>query len=156
MVHPMLLTGFDMVVFFTNLCLMEFQVRSLVLFLLFSVIRRLRRLYTESFYENIQLVLEFLIAPLLVLHFSYYTLMTFLILSVILLSILMIVHSALSVIRNWLLTWIWSTRHCRLGQEVACLFQRWKSSTCFASQLISVSNGTGAMYVKMDGPVLEE
>ena len=57
-------------------------------------------------------MLEFLYAPLLVLHFSYYTLMTFLtILFVILLFILMILISILSVIRhlicgnslNWLL-----------------------------------------------------
>ena len=36
--YPRLLTGFDMLVFFTNLSLMEFQVRYLALFLLFSVI----------------------------------------------------------------------------------------------------------------------
>ena len=55
---------------------------------------------------------EILKAPFLVLHFSYYTLMTFLMmLSVILLSMLMILLSILSVIRhlicgnnlNWLL-----------------------------------------------------
>ena len=27
--------------------------------------------------------------------------------------------------------WIWSTRHCGLGQEVACWFQCWKNSTGF-------------------------
>ena len=44
-----------------------------------------------NLHKNIQLMLEFLKAPLLVLHFSYYTLMTFLtMLSVILLSMLMI------------------------------------------------------------------
>ena len=37
-IYPRLLTGFGMLVFFTNLSLMEFQVRYLVLFLLFSVI----------------------------------------------------------------------------------------------------------------------
>ena len=60
---------------------------------------------------NIQLMLELLKAPFLVLHFSYYTLMTFLMmLSVILLSMLILL-SILSVIRhlicgnnlNWLL-----------------------------------------------------
>ena len=50
----------------------------------------------------------------------YCTLMTFLMmLSVILLSLLMILLSILGVI----LTWIWSTRHSGLGQEVACWFQ---------------------------------
>ena len=64
--YPRLLTGFDMLVFFTNLNLMEF-----------------------------------LKDPFLVLHFSYYTLMTFLtMLSVILLSMLMILLSFLSVIRH--------------------------------------------------------
>ena len=42
-------------------------------------------------HKNIQLMLELLKAPFMLLHFSYYTLMTFLImLSVILLSMLMI------------------------------------------------------------------
>ena len=38
LIYPRLLTGFGMLVFFTNLSLMEFQVRYLPLFLLFSVI----------------------------------------------------------------------------------------------------------------------
>ena len=36
--YPKLLTGFDMLVFFTNFILMEFQFRYLALFLLFSII----------------------------------------------------------------------------------------------------------------------
>ena len=65
-----------------------------------------------SHHKNIQLMLEFVKALFLILHFSYYTLMTFLMmLSVILLSMLMILLSILSVIRhlicgnnlNWLL-----------------------------------------------------
>ena len=112
LIYSWLLTGFGMLVFFTNLCLMEFQVRYLVLFLLFSVIDDFEWFWMESLHKNIQLMLEFLKAPFLVLHFSYYTLMTFLMmLSVILLSILMILLSILSVIRhlncgnnlNWLL-----------------------------------------------------
>ena len=66
----------------------------------------------ESLLKNIQLMWEFLKAPFLVLHFSYYTLMTFLMmLSVIMQSMLMILLSILSVIGhlisgnnlNWLL-----------------------------------------------------
>ena len=38
LIYPMLLTKFGMLVYFTNLGLMEFQVRYLALFLLFSVI----------------------------------------------------------------------------------------------------------------------
>ena len=51
-------------------------------------------------HKNIQLMLELLKAPFLVIKFSYYTLMTFLvILSVIFLLMLMILLSALSMIR---------------------------------------------------------
>ena len=38
LIYPRLLTGFGMLVFFTNLNIMEFQVRYLAIFLLFSVI----------------------------------------------------------------------------------------------------------------------
>ena len=104
--------GFGMLVFFLNLSLMEFQVRYLALFLLFSVIDGFEWFWTESCHKNIQLMLEFLKAAFLVLHISYYTLMTFvMMLSVILLSMVMILLSILSVIRhlicgnklNWLL-----------------------------------------------------
>ena len=94
-------TGFGMLVFFTNLGLMEFQVRHFTLFLLFSVIGRFKWFWMGSFHKNIQLMLEFLTGPLLILHFSYYTLMTFLMmLSVIMLSMLMILLSTLYVIRH--------------------------------------------------------
>ena len=78
LIYPWLLTGFGMLVFFTNLRLMEFQVRYLALFLLLSVIDDFEWFWMESLHKNIQLMLEFLKAPFLVLHFSYYTLMTFL------------------------------------------------------------------------------
>ena len=89
-----------MLVFFTNLSLMELQVRYLALFNLFSVPGSFGWFWMASVHKNIQLMLEFLKAPFLVLHFSYYTLMTFLMLSVILLSMLMILLSILSVIRH--------------------------------------------------------
>ena len=92
--------GFDrfgILVFFTNLC----NFKYLALFFLFSVIDGFEWLWIESFHENIQVMLELLKAPFLVLHFSYYTLMTFLMmLSVILLSMLMMLLSILSVIRH--------------------------------------------------------
>ena len=111
LIYPRLLTGFGMLVFFTNLSLMEFQVRYSALFLLFSVIDDFEWFWMESLHKNIQLMREFLKAPFLVLHFSYYTLMTFLMLSVILPSMLMILLSILSVFGhlicgnnlNWLL-----------------------------------------------------
>ena len=84
-----------------KLSLVEFQVRYLALFLLFSVIEGFNWFWMGSLYENIQLMLKFLKAPYLVLHFSYCILMTFLMmLSVILLSVLMILLSILSVIRH--------------------------------------------------------
>ena len=50
-----------------------------------------------SLHKNIQLMLEFLKAPFLVLHFSCYALMAFLMMSsVILLSMLMILLSTLT------------------------------------------------------------
>ena len=98
----LILTGFGMLVFFTNLRLMTFQVRQLDLFLLFSVINGFEWFWMESLQKNIQLMLEFLKAPFLVLNFSYYTLMTFLMmLSVRLLSMLILL-SILSAIRHLL------------------------------------------------------
>ena len=95
------LTGFDMLVFFTNLYLMEFQIRYLVLFRLFSVINGFGWFWMGSLHKNIQLLPEFLKGPFFVLYFSCYTLMTFLMmLSIILLSMLMILLSNLSVIRH--------------------------------------------------------
>ena len=88
--------GFGMLDFFTNLSLMEFQVRYLALFL-FSVIAGFKWFWMRSLHKNTQLMLKFLKATFLVLHFSEYTLMTFLMmLSVMLLSMLMILLSTLS------------------------------------------------------------
>ena len=70
------------------------------LFLLFSVINGFKFFWMGRLHKNIQLMLQFLKAPFLVLHFSYYILMTFLIiLSIILLTMMMILFSTLSVIR---------------------------------------------------------
>ena len=90
-----------MLVFFTNSSLMEFHVRYLALFLLFAVIDSFEWFWMGRLHKNIQLRLEFLKAPFLVLHFFYYKLMTFLmIIFVILLSMLMILLSILCVIRH--------------------------------------------------------
>ena len=82
--------------------------------------------------KNTQLMLELLKAPFLVVHFSYYTLMTSLMmLSVILLSMLVILLSTLSVIKHLKLckqlelaseieSDLEDRRHLGLGQEVAC------------------------------------
>ena len=57
---------------------MKFQVRYLALFLLFLVIDSIEWFWMESLHKSSQLMLEFFKAPFLVLHFSYFTLMTFL------------------------------------------------------------------------------
>ena len=112
LIYPRLLTVFGMLVFFTNLILMRFQVGDLALFLLFSVIDGFEWFWMENLFNNIEIMLEFLKVPFLIPHFSYYALMIFLmILFVILLSILTILLSILSVIRrmisgsnlNWLM-----------------------------------------------------
>ena len=69
LIYPRLLTGFGMLVFFTNLSLMEFQVRYLALFPLFSVIDSFKWFWMERLHKNIQLMLEFPKAPFLVLDF---------------------------------------------------------------------------------------
>ena len=63
--------------------------------------RRLRVVLDGNLHKNIQLMLVFLKDLFLALHFSYYTLMTFLMmLSVILLSMLMILLSTLNAFRH--------------------------------------------------------
>ena len=59
---------------------------------------------------------------------------------------------SLATTRNGFWTWICSTRHCGLGQEVACWFHCWKT------QLVSFdcSNNFGAIYVKRNGSILEK
>ena len=78
LIYPRLFTGFGTLVFFTNVSLMGFQVRYLALFLLFSVIDGFEWLWMKNLHKNIQIMLEILKALFLVVHFSYYTLMTFL------------------------------------------------------------------------------
>ena len=79
---------------------MEFQDRYLVLSL-FLVIGGFKWFWMISFHNNIQLMMEFLKSPFLVLHFSYFRWITFLMmLSVILLSMLMILISILSMSRH--------------------------------------------------------
>ena len=101
-----------MLVCFTNFSLMEFQVRYLILFLLFSVTGDFEWFWLERLHKNIQLMLGFLKGPFLVLHFSCCILRTSLtMLSIILLYKLTILLSILNVISylicgnnlNWLL-----------------------------------------------------
>ena len=143
-----------MLVFLTNLSLIEFQVRYLTLFLLFSVRDDVGWFWMESLRlsKNIQLMLEFLKALFLFLLFSYYALMTFLMMmSVILLPMRMILLSILtwSVIwRNWLvnLNLIYQTLWTEAGSDLL---------TSMLKKLNSFDqcNNTGAVDVKMDESV---
>ena len=97
LIYPRLLKGFSMLVFFTNVSLMEFQVNYVALFLLFSTRDSYGWFWIGSLHKNIQLIL----APFLVLHFSHYKLITLLMISsIIFLSMLMILLSIVSVIRH--------------------------------------------------------
>ena len=62
---------FGMLVFFTNLSLMEFQVRYSALFLLFSVIDDFEWFWMEILHKKIQLMWEFLKAPFFTLFLLY-------------------------------------------------------------------------------------
>ena len=138
---------------------MEFQARYWALFLPFSVIDGFKWFWMGNLHKDIKLMLKFLKGPFLVLHFSYYTLMTFLImLSVILLSMLMILLSILSVIRylicgnnlNWLL-------ESDLRDTVD--WGKWLVDfNAGKTKLVSFDrfNNTGSIEVKMHGSVLEE
>ena len=134
LIYPRLLTGFGMLVFFTNLRLREFQVRYLTLFLLFSVIDDFQWFWMESLHKNIQLMQEFLKAPFLVLHFSYYTSMTF----------LMMLHVILpSMLLNLNLIW---------GKKWLVYFNAGKTHLVSFDQ----SNTNGSIDVKMGGSIFEE
>ena len=161
LIYPRLLTGFGMLVFFTNLSLMEFQVRYLALFLLFSVIDDFEWFWMESLHKNIQLMLEFLKAPFLVLHFSYYKLMTFVaMLSVILLYMLMMLISILTdqASDQWQQLELASELGSDLRDNVDWGKMWLVDFNVGEIQLVLFDqpNNNGSIDVKMDGPVLEE
>ena len=114
-----------------------------------------------SLLKNIQLMVEFLKALFLALHFSCYTLMVFLMmLSMVSLSMLMIVLSILSLIKhlicgnnlNWLL-------NLNLINKTLDWGKKWLSDfNVGKTQLVSFdqSNNTGSIDLKMDGSDLED
>ena len=63
LMHPRRSTEFGKLVLFTSLGLVEFQVRNLALFLLFSVIGGFWWFWMGSLHKNIQFMLEFLKGP---------------------------------------------------------------------------------------------
>ena len=99
--------------------------------------------------------------PSLVLHFSYYTLMTFLMtLSVILLSMLMILHSTLSVIRYLICgNNLNSLPNLNLIYKILDWDKKWLVDfNAEKPQLVLLDqyNNPGFIDVKMDGSVLEK
>ena len=114
-----------------------------------------------SLLKNIQLMVEFLKALFLALHFSCYTLMVFLMmLSMVSLSMLIIVLSILSLIKhlicgnnlNWLL-------NLNLINKTLDWGKKWLSDfNVGKTQLVSFdqSNNTGSIDLKMDGSDLED
>ena len=122
-------------VYFTNSSLKEFQVEFSTSISHLLVKDDFRWFWMRNLGKSILLMLAFLKTPFLVLWFFCCVLMVFLmILSVILPSMLMTLHSSLSAIGFLIFgLWIWilHTRDCGLGQEVPCWFQCRKNSTCF-------------------------
>ena len=118
----------------------------------------------ESLHKNIQLMWEFLKAPFLVLHFSYYILMTFLMLSVILQSMLMILLSILSVIRhqicgnnlNWLLNLNLICETQWTGVRSGLLISMLGKLSWFRLTGLITMTGLITIDVKMGGSILEE
>ena len=115
-----------------------------------------------SLHKNIQLMLEFLKATFLVLHFSYYSLMTFLMmLSVILISVLMILLCDQA-------SDLWCDQASDLWQQLELAFElesdlrdtvdwgrEWLVDfNAGKIRLVSfdLSNNIGAIDVEMDGP----
>ena len=102
--------------------------------------------------KNIQLTLDYLKGPFLVLHFSYHTL--------ILLYMLMMLLSTLNVIRhlicgsnqNWLLNLNLIYETLDWGRKWLVDFNTGKTKLVSFDQ----SNNTGAIHVKMHGSVLEK
>ena len=107
-------------------------------------------------HKNIQLMLELLKAPFLVLHFSYYALMTFLMmLSVILLSDNTTLYFKCDQVSD-----LW--QQLELASEIESDLQTlWTGSRSgllisVLGKLLDRSNNTGSIDVKVDGSVLEE
>ena len=150
---------FDMQVFFTNVGFVAFLVKYLALFGVLSVIESFKWFWMRSLCKNIQLLRVLLKASFLLLHFSYYTSMTFLMmLPVKLLSMLMIQLSTINVIRyaattrvgSW--TWIWPARHVDCGRKWLVNFNPAKTQP----GLFSWSYNSGAVDVKIDRYFSEE
>ena len=138
---------------------MEFLVRYLALFRLFSVIDGFEWFCMGSIRKNIQLTLVFLKAPFWVLHFPFCMAITFLMkLSIILLSMLMMLLSTSSVIRHlicgnnniWLLNLNMTCVTLWTGAGSDLLISVLEKLSLFLLTGLT----TGAIDMKMDGSVV--
>ena len=113
----------------------------------------------RNLHKNIQLMLEFLKGPFFVLHFSYFTLMSFLMmLSVILLSIWYYFFLKMWS-ENWSVAAINWLLNLNLIYETLYWVRKWLVDfSAGKAQLVSFDQckNTGAIDVKTDGSVLEE
>ena len=132
----------------------------LALFCLFWVIEGFKWFWTGSLHQNFQVMLEFIKAPFLVLNFSYYTLMTFLmILYVILLSMLI---NLLSTLRDQAFDLRQQLELDSESESIGDIVhwdRKWfadfnAGKTQFV--LFEQSNNNGAIDLKIDGFVLKE
>ena len=132
--------------FFTNSRFMEFQVRYLALF-------HLEWFWIGSLQKDIQSVLEFLKAPLLVLHFSCYILMTLqMMLCVILLSMLMILLCTLY--HQSFDFWLELELASELESDLELTFLDWDRK--WQIVLFGWSNNFGAIDMKINRSAVEE
>ena len=130
-------------------------------FLSFLTNRRLRVVPDGKSLQEYQLTLEFFKARFLFQHFSYYTLMTFLMMLYVILSMLMILLSTLSLIRYldlWQQLELASRLESNLWDTVDWGSKWLVDFSAGKAQLVSFdwSNSTCATDVKMSGSVLEE
>ena len=107
-------------------------------------------------HKNIQLMLELLKAPFLVLRFSYYALMTFLMmLSVILLSDNTTLYFKCDQVSD---LWQQLELASEIESDLQTLWTGSRSGLLISAlgKLLDRSNNTGSIDVKVDGSVLEE
>ena len=103
---------------------MEFRIRYFALSSLFSVIESFKWFWMGSLHENIQFMLEFLNTPFLILHFSKYTMMTFLMInSLIVLTMLVIVLYLYSKCDK--ASDLWQKKKGDSGEKSLARFFRW-------------------------------
>ena len=106
------LTGFDMLIFFINSNLIEFQNVFLALFPHFSVVDSFRWFLAEALCKGIMsMLVVFMKAPLLILLFSYCTLMIFCIMLFVLLLFMLLT----TLFTPWVRLNFWFIGTARLG-----------------------------------------